>query len=88
MEEFRFYCCPKCETKCETSTDFVSHAFKEHPSSYEHCINNKSDVLKHETDNLVLYEHSEDIKYEENCLEIKYIHQDEYIVYLLQNNQF
>ena len=30
IDEFLFYCCPQCDTKCKDGKDFIEHARKTH----------------------------------------------------------
>ena len=33
LDNFRFYCCPECDTKNVTKTEFIKHAVIQHPKS-------------------------------------------------------
>ena len=36
LDDFLQYCCPECEVKHVSKTEFVTHAVDEHPKSHEH----------------------------------------------------
>ena len=33
-EDFLYYCCPECETKCQGLNDFKNHALQDHPRAH------------------------------------------------------
>ena len=38
MEEFLYYCCPKCDNRSQTEDHFYVHAIKSHPESEEYLL--------------------------------------------------
>ena len=33
-EDFLYYCCPECDTKCQGQNDFKNHALQDHPRAH------------------------------------------------------
>ena len=46
LDEYLFYCCPQCETKCKTRINFVDHAYAHHAEARD-CLD-LSHVVKKE----------------------------------------
>ena len=36
IDQFLYYCCPECDTKQKTKSDFIIHAIDAHPGSREY----------------------------------------------------
>ena len=49
LEEFLYFCCPKCDQKCQMRDDFLKHAMEEHSEV------RYTDSQKHESTLLHMY---------------------------------
>ena len=49
LEEFLYFCCPKCDQKCQMRDDFLKHAMDEHSEV------RYTDSQKHESTLLHMY---------------------------------
>ena len=52
IDQFLNYCCPECDTKQKTKSDFIVHAIDSHPDSREYLLlfdyekeNNRDDEI-------------------------------------------